>query len=98
VRFVDVTEHGDIVRVTNRSNVELFECRFAGGFSKTTPIALKPSASMEALRSGEILGPALMCSVPESVLVFTESQRQVRTIGRMTLVAYLNQTGEAGDD
>jgi hypothetical protein len=98
VRFVEVTENGDVVRVTNRSNVELRECRFADGFSETTPIALKPSASMEALRSADILGPALMCSLPESVLVFTESQRQVRTSGRMTLVAYLNPTGEAGDD
>lgn len=99
VRFLDVTENGDIVRFTNRSNVELRECRFAEGFSRTTSGALKPSASMEALRSGEVLGPALTCSLPESVLVFTEPQRGVRTTGRMTLVAYVTDpSSEAGDD
>jgi hypothetical protein len=98
VRFLDLIENGDVVRVTNRSNVELVECRFANGFSTTHPSALKPSASMQARRLTDVLGPALTCSLPDSVLVFTDSRRSVRTNGGLTLVAYLNANGEAGDD
>jgi hypothetical protein len=87
-RFLEVAEANDVVRVTNTSSVEL-ECRFANGFSTTAPTVLKPSVSMQARRPVEVLGPALTCSLPESVLTFTESNRPVRTQGRVTLVAYV---------
>lgn len=100
VRFLEVTEDGDTVRITNRSNVELTGCRFADGFSMTAPTALKPSTSTQARRPVELIGPAFTCSLPDSVLTFTESRRPVRINGRMVLAAYLAEPSgqETGDD
>jgi hypothetical protein len=98
VRFLDVAENGDVVRVTNTSNVELLDCRFTGGFATSASGALKPSASMQARRSGDVLGPAFTCLVPDTVLVLAESRRQVRTNGRMTLVAYVTSRSDGTGD
>jgi hypothetical protein len=89
IRYLEVVEENDIVRITNTSNVELTGCRFMNGFSTTTPNELQPSASIEARRPAEVHGPAFTCQLPVSVLIFADSRRPVRSRGRTTVVAYL---------
>jgi hypothetical protein len=97
-QLLDVAESGDTLRVTNVSNSELRECRFADGFSLGGAHTLRPSASLEARRGVDVAGPALTCDLSGSVAAFTESRRTVQDRGRTRVAVYLTSHRGPGDD
>jgi hypothetical protein len=85
-----VTRQGRTWTVTNRSGVELSDCRFSEGFSKADLGNLAPGSSMTAEEAGEGIGPALTCVTDAALVNVTAGDRDVRLEGRTHIALYRN--------
>jgi hypothetical protein len=91
------------IHISNRSAVELRDCRFAEGLSPEDAGNMAPGASVTAQRQGEVVGPLFTCILPESPVTFTVDERAVDVIGSTQLVVYrqrpqVSQTLEPPND
>ena len=92
---LDIVRRAGDVRVTNRSGVELGDCRFPEGFSLQRIGVLRPGQSVEARELGVIEEPFFACTLPESPVAFADARHPVRTEGASLLTVYLDPQGGA---
>jgi hypothetical protein len=79
---------GGVLRVTNRSSLEMSECRFVEGFSVGETGTLRPSQTVEAKQQAEVTGPVFSCVLPDLPVAFSEPARVVRTQGEARIFLY----------
>ena len=77
-----------MIHLTNRSHIELRECRFAEGLSARHVGNLAPGATVTAQRLSEVTGPLFTCTLLESPVTFIEDKRAVHVLGPTQLVVY----------
>jgi len=92
---LDIVRRAGAVRVTNRSGVELGDCRFPEGFSHQRIGVLRPGQSVEARELGVIEEPFFACTLPESPVAFADARHPVLTEGASLLTVYLDPQGGA---
>jgi hypothetical protein len=88
IQLLTVATDGRTTRLTNQSQTELRECRFAGGFSVRDVGVLKPGASVTAEQIEDFAGPLFTCTSAEPVVAFTELRRPVRMSGTTVVAVY----------
>jgi hypothetical protein len=88
------------IHISNRSAVELRECRFAEGLSVKEVGTMAPGATVTAQRLGDVVGPLFTCTLLDSPVTLDDSQRDVDVIGSTRLVVYRHrsQASETPDD
>lgn len=89
VQPLSVVRHGTAVRVANRSQEDLADCRFSGGAVVNGDGRLRPGETASADVPGAGVGPVITCSMAEPPVTFTAAGRRVRTAGSAALAAYL---------
>jgi hypothetical protein len=92
VEWLAVAEDQHTVRVTNRSNLRLQDCRFADGMSVTTVGELPAGRTVSAERHGEIAGPLFTCVASASPLVLSAGSRSVEMKGTTAIAVYQGRT------
>ena len=76
------------IQISNRSSIELRDCRFAAGLSVKEVGTLAPGAAVTAQRLSDFAGPLFTCTLPETPVSFDEDERAVDVIGTTQLVVY----------
>lgn len=84
----DVSRRGDVLRVTNTSDMDLHDCRLAPGSSAERTVALGRGASVEFTWPREAAGPLMTCHSSASPIAFTSEGRHVLTTGETTVSVF----------
>jgi hypothetical protein len=101
VQLLGVEVSGTQMRIANRSERTLTDCRFGGGFSVTDVGRLDPGMSVSAEQVSEVAGPAFTCSLPELPVPLVERIRRITTTGTTVVAVYrpdVPAAGQAGLD
>jgi hypothetical protein len=83
---LELSRHAGVTRITNRSSVELRECRFPDGFDTPQVGTLPPGRSAETREIGLSDQPFVVCTLPEPPLALRANQRPVQAVGTTLLV------------
>jgi hypothetical protein len=86
---IDLSELNGVVRVRNRSEAPLRNCRFGDGVEGSPPRTLAPGEVFEGRRIADGLGPLVICSFEaDSVLPLHIRGRRTVVTGSSTVVVY----------
>jgi hypothetical protein len=89
-----VARRGTAVVVSNLSEENLSNCRFANGALAGAEGILPAGGSVSAELEEPVVGPVVTCALASLPVPFTAGARDVRPVGRTILAAYLPATGE----
>ena len=93
VQVLAAVTEGRRVRVSNRSDRPLTDCRFGDGFANGEVGELAAGASVSADATGEGLGPLFTCTMSEPPVVLRAGDRQVLTTGPTVVALYRDAAG-----
>ena len=92
VEWLAVAEDSRTVRVANRSNMTLRDCRFADGMSVTTVGDLPAGATVSAERQSDIVGPLFTCIASASAVALSVPSHPIEMKGTTTIAVYQTRT------
>jgi len=84
-----LARRGQAIEVTNRSQDDLADCRFADGTVAPNDGLLPAGATASVALADPIIGPVITCSAPSVPVTFTETRRAVVSTGRTIVAAYI---------
>ena len=87
-QWLTVAHDGTTVRISNHSNTELYDCRFADGMSIIDVGDLPPGSTVTAERRRDIAGPVFTCLSRASAIAFAEPSHVVEMKGTTTIAVY----------
>ena len=90
-QLLAIDEDGDRVQVVNRSDAPLHGCRFGDGLSPTDVGDLSPGGTAQGLRTGEVMGPLVTCTMSSPATMLSSPTHRVQMMGTTTVVAYLRR-------
>jgi hypothetical protein len=85
---LSVVGSGRTFTVSNRSAVDLVDCRFAAGFDPATVARLGPGATATATQNGDSPGPLVTCVADGVLLPFDDRGAPLATIGETVVAVY----------
>jgi hypothetical protein len=93
--WLDVTRHGRNVRIANRSDATLHDCRFGEGMSAGRVGELTSQQVVEAIQVRDTTGPLFTCTTSAPAVRFLAADRHVALVGTTTIAIYSARPGAA---